>query len=208
MSDERIHNPAIESRSAFVELPPEAVERAMERAYSVALLGAMRGQDMHEGVARTPARAAKALMEMTSGYDIDVSTLFTTFPGEGYDEMVVERNISFVSLCEHHMLPFEGVAAIAYIPSDRIVGLSKLARVVDAYARRLQVQERLTGQIADAMVDHLSPVGTMVVIEATHSCMSCRGVRKAGVVAVTSAVRGAMKEKPEARAEAMALMRP
>lgn len=183
-------------------------QRSMERAYTVALLGALRGADLHEGVERTPARAAKALMEMTSGYDVDIAELFTTFPGEGYDEMVVERGISFVSLCEHHMLPFEGVAAIAYIPSDRIIGLSKLARLVDAYARRLQVQERLTNQVADAMVDHMSPIGTMVVVEATHSCMSCRGVRKSGVVAVTSSVRGAMKDKPEARAEAMALMRP
>jgi GTP cyclohydrolase I len=112
-----------------------------------------------------------------------------------------------VSLCEHHLLPFTGHAHIAYIPIDRIVGLSKLARVVDAYARRLQVQERLTVQVSRALVEHLDPLGSAVVVEATHSCMSCRCARASGVVAVTSALTGLLREDAAARAEALALMR-
>lgn len=161
----------------------------------------------HDGVADTPRRAAAAMLEMTSGYRVDIPDLFTVFDGEGYDEMIVERRIPFTSLCEHHLLPFTGHAAVAYIPNGKIVGLSKLARLVEAYARRLQVQERLTLQVADALVDHVGAIGVMVVIEAEHSCMAVRGIRKPGVLAVTSVVRGAMKDQPAARAEALSLIR-
>jgi len=155
----------------------------------------------------TPARAAKAFCEMTSGYSVDVAGLFKTFDGEGYDEMVLVREIPFSSLCEHHLLPFTGRAAIAYIPSGKIVGLSKLARLVDAFARRLQVQERLANQIADAMVEYLDPTGVAVVLEAEHLCMSIRGARIPGAITTTSALRGAIFEKPEARAELLSLLR-
>lgn len=165
------------------------------------------GQDDRDGTTATPARAARAIVEMTSGYHVDVDGLFTTFESDGYDEMIVVRDIPFVSLCEHHMLPFTGTAAIAYVPNGKIVGLSKLARLVEAFARRLQVQERMTVQIADALDDHLHPLGSLVHVQAEHSCMSCRGVRTHGVTAVTSSVRGIIRDKPEARAEALALIR-
>lgn len=159
-----------------------------------------------EGLVDTPARAAAAIAELTRGYDVDVAALFRTFDAGGYDELVVERAIPFWSLCEHHLLPFHGRAHVGYIANGRIVGLSKLARLVDAYARRLQVQERMTAQIADELWARLDPVGAIVVVEAEHLCMTMRGVAKAGARTVTSAVRGALKEKPEARAEALALI--
>ena len=165
------------------------------------------GVELSEELEETPARAAAAFAEMTSGYSIDIPSLFKTFDANGYDEMVVQRNIPFASLCEHHLLPFFGKAAVAYIPSGRIVGLSKLARLVDAYARRLQVQERLANEIADAMVEHLNPTGVAVILEGEHLCMSLRGARVPGSITMTSALRGAMFEKPEARAEVMALLR-
>ena len=178
----------------------------LEEAYEHVLTAALRGTGSYDGVRDTPRRAASALMEMTSGYDVDVPALFTTFDKDGYDEMVVERGIPFTSMCEHHMLPFTGHAYVCYIPIDRIVGLSKLARLVDAYAKRLQVQERMTVQIARAIEEHLDPLGTGVVLEATHSCMACRGALKPDVVAVTSAMFGLLRDDPAARAEALALM--
>jgi GTP cyclohydrolase I len=123
-----------------------------------------------------------------------------------YDEMVVLRDVAYTSLCEHHLLPFSGTATVAYVPSERVVGISKLARLVDCYARRLQLQERLTTQVADTLVDVLEPKGVGVVIRGTHSCMTCRGVGKSGEL-VTSALRGLMLE-PQARAELLSLARP
>ena len=154
----------------------------------------------------TPMRAAKAWRELTAGYAADIPALFKTFDANGYDEMVVVRDIPFSSLCEHHLLPFYGKAAVAYIPQGRIVGLSKLARLVDAYARRLQVQERLANEVVDALMEHLQPTGAAVVMEAEHLCMSLRGAKVPGAITVTSALRGAIFEKPEARAEAMSLL--
>ena len=183
----------------------ERMARAVEGYASVVNL-ALRGGDWHEGLDETPHRAAKAMIEMTGGYDVDIASLFKTFPSEGYDEIVVVSGIPFVSLCEHHLLPFIGRASIAYLPGDRIVGLSKLARLVEAYARRLQVQERMTRQIADALDEHLTPKGTGVVVEAEHMCMACRGVRTHGVAAVTSSMRGVMRDNPETRAEVLALL--
>jgi GTP cyclohydrolase I len=159
-----------------------------------------------DGVTDTPRRAASAMREMTSGYHVDVESLFRTFDAEDYDEMIVVRDIPFVSLCEHHMLTFSGRAAVGYIPVERIVGLSKLARVVDAYAKRLQVQERITTQVSDAVVKYLKPLGSIVVMEAEHSCMACRGVKKPGIKAVTSKLTGLVKEDAAARSEALTLM--
>jgi GTP cyclohydrolase I len=124
-----------------------------------------------------------------------------------YDEMVIVKDIEIFSLCEHHLLPFFGKMHIAYIPKNKVIGLSKVARVADMFARRLQVQERLTEQVADAMVTHLNPHGVAVVMSAEHLCMSIRGARTPGALTVTSSLRGAMFEKPEARAEVMALLR-
>jgi GTP cyclohydrolase I len=130
----------------------------------------------------------------------------TTFPNDGgYDEMVVARAIPFHSLCEHHLLPFHGVAHVGYLPGERIIGLSKLGRVVDLFARRLQVQERMTVQIADWLADHLAPKGIGVVLEAEHMCMSLRGVRKPGARTVTSALRGLVRDDPRTRQELLGL---
>lgn len=159
-----------------------------------------------EGTRDTPGRAARAWSELTSGYGVDLTELLTTFKAEGYDEMVVVRNCPVWSLCEHHLLPFHGSAHVAYIPGEQIIGLSKIPRIVDAFARRLQVQERLTSQIADTLDEHLAPKGIMVVIEATHLCMAMRGVGVAGSTTTTSAVRGVLKNKAKARAEALHLI--
>lgn len=160
------------------------------------------------GLVETPARAAKAWRDLTWGYDADVPAIFKVFEEHHADELVLLRGYPFASLCEHHLLPFTGTAHVGYLPDkEKIVGISKLARLVDAYAARLQVQERLTIQIADAIEEHLKPIGVIVVLEAAHSCMELRGVRRSGQSMVTSAVRGALKKKPEARAEALALIR-
>lgn len=160
----------------------------------------------YDGVADTPGRAAKAWAELTEGYDVDVARLLKTFDANGYDEMVAVTDIPFSSLCEHHMLPFIGKAHVVYIPDGRIVGLSKIPRLVDAFARRLQVQERMTVEIASALEEHLRPVGLLVAVEANHLCATLRGVKKHGVAMKTSVVRGALAAKPEARAEAFALI--
>ena len=178
----------------------------LDRAYRTILSTAEPDTWHREGLSETPQRAAKALEELTAGYSVDVAALLKTFDSNGYDEMVAQTAIPFYSLCEHHLLPFHGVVHIAYIPRGRIVGLSKLARLTDAFARRLQVQERLTQEIADALEKHLKAKGVMVVAEAEHLCMAMRGVERPGAITKTSAVRGAMKKKPEARAEALALL--
>lgn len=185
----------------------EADRLGQRRACFHQLLATIDGEEpRRDGLLETPNRAAVALTELTRGYGVDVPALLKTFDAEGYDEMVVQRGIHFYSLCEHHLLPFYGVVNIAYIPSGKIVGLSKLARLVDAYARRLQVQERLTNQVAEALFNHLDAVGVMVVVEAEHLCMAMRGVECADAETNTSAVRGAMRSKPEARAEALSLL--
>jgi GTP cyclohydrolase I len=155
-------------------------------------------------LADTPRRVAAAFTEMLSPRDFDL----TTFPNdEGYDELVLARGIPVHSLCEHHLLPFQGVAHVAYLPADRILGLSKLARVVELFARDLQVQERLTQQVADWLQQHLEPKGVGVVIEAEHLCMSMRGVQAAGSVTLTSALHGLLREDPRSRQEFFALAR-
>lgn len=162
------------------------------------------GEDANrEGLQDTPKRVVKAWQEMTKGYRQDPKTILARdFDGDGYDEMIVCRNIEFHSTCEHHMLPFIGVAHVGYIPRSRVVGLSKLARLVDCYAARLQIQEQMTKQIADALTGNLKPKGVAVVIVAKHLCMSCRGVSKQQSEMVTCSLDGVFR-KPEVRAEFM-----
>lgn len=158
-----------------------------------------------EGLIDTPERVLKAWSEMTAGYKEDPAKILSvTFDVDKVDEMVILRSIPFVSFCEHHMLPFEGTADVAYIPKDRVVGLSKLARLVDVYAKRLQVQERLTQQIRQSIDEHLSPIGSAVVIRASHTCMCYRGIKKRGEM-ITSSLSGRLREDPAARAEFLAL---
>ena len=161
------------------------------------------GQDVTaESLRDTPQRVAASYAELLEPRAFGL----TTFPNdEGYDELVVARDIAFSSLCEHHLLPFVGVAHVAYLPGDRILGLSKLARVVDLHARRLQVQERLTMQVAGWLQRQLSPKGVGVVLEAEHLCMTIRGVRAPGARTVTSALRGGIRDDPRTRAEFLAL---
>lgn len=161
---------------------------------------------MRDGLRDTPKRVCKAWKEMTQGYDVDVATLLGVSFDVAYDEMVVVRDIPFASVCEHHMLPFTGHVTVAYIPNDRVVGLSKLARLVDVFAQRLQVQERMTKQIADAMQEHLQPIGCAVVVRATHSCMCNRGVKKQAEM-ITSSLLGALRDNADARAEFLVLSR-
>lgn len=158
-----------------------------------------------EGLLDTPKRVVKAYAEMTAGYSEDPAAILSTTFDDRCDEMVMLRGIDFVSLCEHHLLPFTGTAVVGYVPGDRVVGLSKLARLVECYARRLQVQERLTNQIAYALLDHLDARGVGVVIRAHHSCMGNRGVRKPGAEMVTSAMLGVLRDDTAARAEFLAL---
>jgi GTP cyclohydrolase I len=162
-----------------------------------------------EGLRRTPERVARLLEEFTSGRDVDPASVLTPVFAEDHDEMILVKDIPFHSLCEHHLVVFSGRAHVGYIPSKsgQVTGLSKLARVVDVCARRLQMQERMTTQIADAIEKALDPRGVIVVVEAEHLCMSMRGVQKPGHLTVTSAVRGIFRENVATRAEAMSIIR-
>ena len=161
-----------------------------------------------EGLQKTPERVAQFYAELTEGMWIDVEEQIVPLPGDSHDEMVLVKDISIASVCEHHLAPFVGKCHIAYIPKNgRIIGLSKLARIAETFARRLQVQERLTQQIAKTLFDRLEPVGVMVVVEAEHTCMTLRGVKKPGAITVTSAVLGGFRKDPRTRAEAMALIK-
>jgi GTP cyclohydrolase IA len=160
-----------------------------------------------EGLSRTPERVDKALRFLTSGYRTDISQIVNeAFYEVKYDEMVVVRDIEFFSLCEHHMLPFYGKIHVAYLPKARVIGLSKLPRIVDAYARRLQIQERLTQQIAQTIQEVLDPVGVGVICEARHFCMMMRGVEKQHSGATTSAMLGAFRDRKETRDEFLSLV--
>ncbi len=160
------------------------------------------------GLLDTPARVARAYAEMFAGLHLDPADALNSTFAEGHDEMVIVRDIEMFSVCEHHLVPFHGVAHVGYIPNEtgQLTGLSKLARLVDLYARRPQIQERLTGQVADAIEDRLRPRGVIVVIDAEHLCMSMRGIRKPGSKTVTSAVRGQFRASASTRAEAMSLI--
>jgi GTP cyclohydrolase I len=160
-----------------------------------------------EGLAETPERVANFYAEVFDGLHREPGDVVDAFFGEEhYQEIVMVREIPFYSMCEHHFVPFHGQAHVAYIPKGRVTGLSKLARLVEGYARRPQMQERLTAQVADALAERLEPLGVMVVVEAEHLCMSMRGVKKPGATTVTSAVRGIMESQPATRAEAMSLL--
>ena len=186
---------AVPTDSPFVDL--EAAERA-----AAELLEALGADTSSESLEETPRRIAAMYAELLTPAPFDP----TTFPNDGgYDELVVAREIPFHSLCEHHLLPFVGVAHVAYLPSERILGLSKLARVVDYFARSLQVQERLTTQVADWLQRELEPKGVGVVIEAEHMCMSLRGIQKPGAKTVTSALRGLVRDDGRTRQEFLAL---
>jgi GTP cyclohydrolase I len=187
-------------------IKPEGPDLArIERAVREILLAIGESPD-REGLARTPGRVAKAYAELMSGLREDPRSHLKTVFHERYDEIVLLRDIEFNSLCEHHLLPFMGRAHVAYLPDGKVVGLSKLARLVEGYARRPQVQERLTTQIADAVMEELNAHGAACVIEATHTCMTIRGARKPGSVMVTSALRGIFKDNPASRAEVLGLI--
>ncbi|HTL87432.1 MAG TPA: GTP cyclohydrolase I FolE [Acidimicrobiia bacterium] len=189
---------------------PEGIDLArIEKAVREILIAVGEDPD-RDGLLRTPQRVAEMYAEICAGLHEDPSRHLVTQFEANHDEMVLVRDIPLYSLCEHHLVPFHGRAHVAYIPGDdgRITGLSKLARLVDELAKRPQVQERLTTEIADALQNKLQPRGAFVLIEAEHLCMSMRGVRKPGTLTVTSAVRGLFKDNPATRAEVMALLGP
>jgi GTP cyclohydrolase I len=186
------------------------VDRArIARAVSELLVAIGEDPD-RDGLVRTPERVADMYAELCGGLHEDPARHLDVRFDAGHDELILVRQIPFASICEHHLMPFSGHAHVGYIPGvdGRITGLSKLARVVDGFARRPQVQERLTTQIADAIEERLGPRGVVVVIEAEHLCMSMRGIKKPGAVTVTSAVRGILRDDAAARAEAMTMLRP
>jgi len=165
------------------------------------------GEDVRrEGLKGTPERVAGMYVELLAGMREDPKKHLRSVFNEKYDEIVLLRDIAFYSICEHHLMPFIGSAHVAYLPSGMVLGVSKLARIVDCFARRLQVQERLTDQIADFLMDGLKPLGVAVVLEAAHSCMTIRGIKKPGSVMVTSAIRGIFKKDPRSRSEIMSLI--
>lgn len=187
------------AKSGSVDLP--RIEKAVRE-----ILSAIGENPEREGLKKTPNRVARAYAELMAGLYEDPREHLKTVFKERYDEVVLLRDIEFHSLCEHHLLPFTGRAHVAYLPDGKVVGLSKLARLVEGYARRPQVQERLTTQIADALMYELTPIGAACVIEAEHTCMTMRGAKKHGSIMVTSALRGIFKDNPASRSEILALM--
>lgn len=183
----------------------DAHQEAEAEANVRALLRFIGEDPDRNGLRDTPARVVRALREMTAGYQQDPAEILSRTLDESHDEMIVLRGVSFHSLCEHHLLHFSGSATVAYIPG-KVVGVSKLARLVECYARRLQIQERMTQQIAQAVQEHLQAVGVGVVIKARHLCMGCRGVQQSGAEMITSCMLGALREQPETRAELLALL--
>jgi len=171
------------------------------------LIEALGEDPAREGLRDTPRRISQMYAEILGGLDVDPAQFLSVQFGDGYDEMVILREIPFYSMCEHHFLPFHGVAHVGYIPDGRVVGISKIARVVEAYAKRLQLQERLTAQVADCIMRAVRPDGVAVVVEAEHLCMTMRGVRKPGSRMVTSAMRGGFRKQPVTRAEFLSLVK-
>jgi len=200
------HSTAVRDRSDARPLIPDGIDQPrIERAVREILIAIGEDPD-REGLVRTPNRVARAYGELMAGLSEDPRVHLKTVFTERYDEVVLLRDIEFHSLCEHHLLPFVGKAHVAYLPDGKVVGLSKLARLVEGYARRPQVQERLTTEIADALMEELNPVGAACVIEATHTCMTIRGAKKPGSTMVTSALRGIFKDNAPSRNEVLSLM--
>jgi GTP cyclohydrolase IA len=177
----------------------------IERAVREILAGVGENPD-RDGLLETPARVARMYAELFAGLHLQPGRHLQKTFAEQYDELVLVRNISFNSMCEHHLLPFIGVAHVGYLPRGKVVGLSKLARVVEEVSRQPQVQERMTHQIADLLQQELDPKGVIVLLEASHSCMTIRGIRKPGSLTITNAVRGLFKSNPSSRAEVMSLI--
>jgi GTP cyclohydrolase I len=192
-------------RSSADTAPSFDAER-IERAFRDVIEAIGEDPD-REGLRQTPARIARMYKELFGGLTIDPKSLLKTQFDVAHDEMVILKDIPFYSICEHHFMPFHGVAAVGYIPDGKVIGLSKLARLVEAFARRPQVQEQLTGQIADALMEALQPDGVAVVIEAEHLCMTQRGVKKPGSRMVTSATRGLFRTENVTRGEFLSLVR-
>lgn len=186
--------------------PPPVDAGRIERAV-IELLEAIGEDPSREGLRETPARIGRMYAELFEGLRVNPRDYLSTTFAVDHDEMVILKDIPFYSICEHHLMPFHGVAAVGYIPDGKIVGLSKLARVVEGFARRPQIQEQLTGQVADTLMDVLEPDGVAVVIEAEHLCMTQRGVKKPGSRMVTSATRGAFRKNDVTRAEFLSLVR-
>jgi len=179
--------------------------KKIEKAIT-AILEAIGEDIQREGLKLTPKRVANMYAELLAGERENPAEFVKSVFREKCDEVVLLRDIPFFSICEHHLMPFIGKAHVAYLPADFVVGVSKLARIVDCFAKRLQVQERLTAQIADFLNEHLKPRGVAVVLEASHSCMTIRGIKKPGSIMVTSALRGIFKKDPRSRAEVMSLI--
>jgi GTP cyclohydrolase I len=190
------------------DLPERRVDQPRIEAAVREILAAVGEDPDRSGLVDTPARVARAYAETFAGLRQDAAEVLGTTFDEGHEEMVLVKDIAMYSTCEHHLVPFHGVAHVGYLPGadGRVTGLSKLARLVEVYARRPQVQERMTRQIADSLHDALSPQGVIVVIEAEHLCMAMRGIRKPGTTTVTSAVRGIFRDNPATRSEAMGLI--
>jgi len=186
----------------MTEIDTGRIEKAVRE-----IIEALGEDPMREGLVETPERVARFYQEVFEGIHTDPGDVIDAFFGEEhYQEIVMVREIPFYSMCEHHFVPFHGEAHVAYLPQGRVTGLSKLARLVEGFARRPQMQERLTAQVADCLDARLDPLGVLVVVEAEHLCMSMRGVKKPGARTVTSAVRGIMESNPATRSEAMSLL--
>jgi len=182
----------------------ERIEKAVKEI--LLAIGEDSNRSNREGLKKTPERVGKMYAELLAGMHEDPKVHLQSVFTENYDEIVLLRNIPFYSICEHHLMPFIGSAHVAYLPTGMVLGVSKLARIVDCFARRLQTQERLTYQIADFIMNSLKPMGVTVVLEASHSCMTIRGIKKPGSSMVTSALRGIFKKDPRSRNEVLSLM--
>jgi len=189
------------SKKKRIKINCERIEKAVRE-----ILLAVGEDTQREGLKYTPRRVAKMYAELLGGMQQDPKEYLKSVFQENYDEIVILRDISFFSICEHHLMPFIGSAHVAYLPKGNVLGVSKIARIVDCFAKRLQVQERLTNQIADFLMDNLKPMAVAVVLEASHSCMTIRGAKKPGSVMVTSAIRGVFRKDQKSRSEVLSLL--
>jgi GTP cyclohydrolase I len=197
---------AVDAAAQGMECPMSEHDHLHAQAAVVRLLEWIGEDPSREGLRDTPKRVVKAFREMTAGLHQQPAEVLGTVFNETSDQMVVVRGIRFSSMCEHHLLPFTGTAAVGYVPDGRVIGLSKIPRLVELFGKRPQVQERMTNQIANALMDHLRPLGVGVIVKAHHSCMGCRGVRQPDAEMVTSCLLGCMKDDPMARSELLELM--